>query len=136
MHVERFGRTETVVARAFRQQPVGVIDVGLHAFGLPVGAIRAFLFQPHAFVPMQPHPAQILEDGLFGFGRRTLPIGVFDAEDEGAVLPARQQPVEERGARVADVQVTGWGRGEANAHLPMVSSASASESQSVTEDRK
>ena len=35
-------------------------------------------------------------------------VGVFDAEDEGAAVPPRVQPVEERGARAADVQVARW----------------------------
>ena len=40
-------------------------------------------------------------------GRRPLEIGVLDAQDEDAAVPSREQPVEERRARAADVQVAG-----------------------------
>jgi hypothetical protein len=41
-----------------------------------------------------------------------LGVGVLDAEDQRAVVAAREQPVEEGGAGVADVAAvrSGWGR--------------------------
>src|SRR5205823_1276787 len=38
---------------------------------------------------------------------RALDVGVLDAEDERAARLARPQPVEQRGARAADVEVAG-----------------------------
>ena len=96
------------------QQPPGVIGIGLHAFGLAVGAKRAPDFHP--FVPLQSHPPQILEDGLLGFAGGSLKVGILDAEDEGALLTASEQPVEERRAGVANVQVTGGGWSETQTH--------------------
>ncbi len=69
-----------------------------------------------ALVPLQAKPAKVLEDGQLRFARRTLGVGVLDAEDERPVVPARKEPVEQRRARVADVQVAGWGWGETDSH--------------------
>ena len=51
-----------------------------------------------------------------GLARGALEVGVLDAQDERAALPAREQPVEERRARVADVQLPGRARSEAESH--------------------
>ena len=48
--------------------------------------------------------------------RRALEVGVLDAQHEGAAVAARGQPVEQRGPRVADVQVSGGAGREAQAH--------------------
>ena len=50
-----------------------------------------------------------------GLARRALDVGVLDAEDERAARAAREQPVEQRRARVADVQLPGRAGGEADA---------------------
>ena len=59
------------------------------------------------FVPAQPEPAQAVEDAGDHVGRGSLDVGVFDAEQERAVVAARIEPVEERRARAADVQIAG-----------------------------
>ena len=46
---------------------------------------------------------------LLRFARRSLDVGVLDAQDERAALAAREQPVEQRRARIADMEVTGRG---------------------------
>ena len=43
-----------------------------------------------------------------------LGVGVFDAEDERAAVPPREEPVEERRPRPADVQVAGRRRRKAH----------------------
>ena len=48
--------------------------------------------------------------------RRALAVGILDAQDEGAAMVARQQPVEQGRARIADVQVAGRAGSEANPH--------------------
>ena len=48
-------------------------------------------------------------------GRRSLDVGVLDAQDEHAAVASGKQPVEERGASAADVEVAGGRRSEANA---------------------
>jgi hypothetical protein len=114
MRLQRFGGAKAVIALALSQQPVRVIDVRLHALGLTVRPVVAPGVD--AFVPLQPHPAQVVQDRLLGFAGRSLEIGVLDAQDEGALLAARQQPVEQCRPGVADVQMAGGRRGETDAH--------------------
>ena len=78
------------------------------------GAVRAADLD--AFVPLQSHPAQIVENRLFGRARRAFEVGVLDAQDERAALPARQQPVKQRGSGVTDVQMAGGRWRETNSH--------------------
>jgi hypothetical protein len=46
---------------------------------------------------------------------RARAIGVLDAQDEAPAVVAREEPVEQRGAGAADVQVAGRARREAHA---------------------
>ena len=68
-----------------------------------------------ALVPIDPQPAQAIEDAGDHLGLRALDVGVFDAQDERAAVTAGIQPVEESGARAADMQVAGGRRGEPEA---------------------
>ena len=68
------------------------------------------------FVPVEAEPAKIFEDAGFGLAGGSLRIGVLDAQDERAVLAVRKQPVEQRGPRVADVQLTGRAGSKADSH--------------------
>src|SRR5258705_6866154 len=87
----------------------------MKAVGLAVRTAGTADIRP--LVPLQPKPAQILEDALLEFLLGPLRIGVLDAQDERAVVAAREQPVEQRGARVADVQLAGGAWREADSHL-------------------
>ena len=64
---------------------------------------------------MDAEPAEAVEDRLQRLGAVALGVGVVDAQDELAAVPAREQPVEQGGADAADVQVAGRARGEAGA---------------------
>ena len=64
----------------------------------------------------QSQPAEVLEDAGLRLRGRSLGVGVLDAQDERAVVAARQQPVEERRAGVADVELTGRTRCKSNSH--------------------
>ena len=77
---------------------------------LPIGTVGAA--NVRALVPLETEPAQILENAVFGLARRPLAVGIFDAQDERAVLAVGEQPVEERRAGIADVQVPGRARCE------------------------
>src|SRR6185369_6790311 len=57
------------------------------------------------------------DDGGLRLARGSLDVGVFDAEDESAVLSAGEQPVEQRGARVADVELPGGAGCETDSQL-------------------
>ena len=67
-------------------------------------------------VRVQAEPVHAVQDHLHGFGRRTLAVGVLDAQDEYAAVAARVQPAEQRRAHAADVQQAGRARGESGAY--------------------
>ena len=68
-----------------------------------------------SLVPVEPQPAQAVDDARHHVPRRALGVGVFDAEHERAAVPAGEQPVEERRARAADVEIAGGRRRKTNA---------------------
>jgi len=101
----RFGRfallvelglgTETSICFAGVEQ---AMDVGAMAL-----EVRALVYD--LFVPVQAEPLESLEDragARFGAARF---IGVFDAKQELAAVMFDEQPVEERSASAADVEV-------------------------------
>src|SRR5687767_10524588 len=88
--------------------------VNVQALGLAIGPVIAAGL--HALAPVETHPAQILEDPALRVARRALEVGVLDANDKRPSLAARKQPVEERRAGVADVQLTGGTGSEADSH--------------------
>src|SRR5439155_7275839 len=92
---------------------VGQRTIAIQAFGLKVRPVWSADVGP--FVPVQPEPPQAVENAFDHLGRRAFDVGVFDTEDERAAMPAREEPVEERGARAADVQIAGWRGGESYA---------------------
>jgi hypothetical protein len=56
-----------------------------------------------AFIGRDTQPVQAIEDFLLSACYKTLLVGVFDAQDKIAAMLAGEHPVEERGARSADV---------------------------------
>ncbi len=95
----RVGGGEVAIGKALGEDGFGLLAVQGEAFGLLV-----------LFVPVEAQPAQALEDGLdAGFGV-ALDIGVVEAQDHGSVVVAGIEPIEDKGARAADVQEAG-GRG-------------------------
>src|SRR5262249_582967 len=67
------------------------------------------------FIPVEAEPSHPFENALDHFVRRALGVGVLDAQDEDAAVTPREEPVEERRSRAADVKITGRGRSESNA---------------------
>src|SRR5437588_11869241 len=68
-----------------------------------------------AFVPLQLEPSQpFINRGCRFLGVPCL-IGIFNTEDKGAAVMSGEEPVKERRARPADVQVTRGGGCEPNA---------------------
>ena len=66
-------------------------------------------------IPVEPQPAQTLHDARDHLPRRSLGVGVFDAQDEGAAMAAGVEPVEQRRAGAADVEIAGRRRRETDA---------------------
>src|SRR5262249_2530014 len=69
----------------------------------------------HLLLPLQAQPAQVFLDAGGELGHTAVAIGVVEAEDEGAALLAREQPVGERNVDVADMQPTRRARRKADA---------------------
>ncbi len=68
-------------------------------------------------VPRQAEPGQAVEDGVDGRRRGARAVGVLDAQQVLAAVVAGEQPVEQGGARAADMQVAGRRGGEAGNDL-------------------
>ena len=95
-------RAVLFVGLALVEELLRVFFIKVHTLRLAVRPVISALVG--ALVPIQPHPAHAVEDALFVFFCRTLQVGILDAKHEGAASPAREQPVEERGVRSADVE--------------------------------
>jgi hypothetical protein len=114
VRVELLRRTEAEIRMAAVQQFIRVGRVEVKPFGLAIRPVQAADVGP--LVPVEAEPPQILENAGFRLARRALGVGVLDAENERAVLAVRKQPVEQRRARVAHMEVAGGAGGETNSH--------------------
>src|SRR5438105_2482589 len=70
-----------------------------------------------ARVPVDAEPAQVRHERGGVRLETALAVGVLDAQQETPPGAARQQQVEQRGARVSQVQLAGGTRGEAGDRL-------------------
>ena len=113
LRFQLFRRAVAVVRAALRDEARRHRAIAIEPLGLKVRTVRAADLR--ALVPVETEPAQAVENALDHVRRRALDVGVLDAQDEDAAVPAREEPVEERGAGAADVQVAGGRRSEADA---------------------
>ncbi len=62
-------------------------------------------------VPVETEPAEAIESILFELGGAAGHVGVVDADDEDPIVMAGEQPVEQGGTGVPDVEQPGrrWG---------------------------
>ena len=108
--VQLLRRAVAVVGVAVGHQALGVLAIEVVALRLAVGR------RPRRpLVPVEAEPAQARRGSRRPPRRWSAAIGVLDAEDEGAPVVARAEPVEERRAGATDVEVSGGAGGEANA---------------------
>lgn len=68
-------------------------------------------------VPLDAQPLEVGEHSLLALPRRPRRVRVLHAQDHLAAHVLGEQPVEQRSARAADVQVAGGGGRKAHAHL-------------------
>ena len=108
------GRAEAAVGLALGQQLLGVLGINLQPLGL---AIRANVAFSRTFVPVQPQPAQILDQLGLVAPLGAFHVGVFNAQQKLAAGAPRKEPVVERCAGVAHMQQAGGRRSEANAWM-------------------
>ena len=106
-------RAVAVVRVAVSHQAVGRGLVAVEPLGLEIRPVRSADIR--ALVPLEPQPAQALENSADHLRRRPLEVGVFDAQHERAAVPPGEEIVEKRGTRAADVQVAGRRRRESDA---------------------
>ena len=95
------------------EQSVGGPAIALGPLRLEVGAERPADLGP--FVPVDPDPAEAVEDLPDGILDVPLLVGVVDPQDELAAVMAGQQPVEQGRPHPADVQKAGRAGGESRA---------------------
>ena len=112
--LEQLRRAETLIRMPAGHQLHGMRAIDMQALGLTVRTTLAT--NVHALGPLEAEPMQVVDHAALGFARGALEVGVLDSQDERATLPAREQPVEERRARVADVQLPGRARSETESH--------------------
>ena len=95
----RCGRSMPIVALRLKIRPVR-----------PVNA--------RAFVPIQSEPVQPVEDAGHHLGRRSLGVGILDAQYEHAAVATGVEPVEEGGTCASNVEVAGgrWGKSHSDGH--------------------
>ena len=101
-----FGSAEAVVGVAVGQEPVSRGAVPFEAFGLEIRGVRSSSFR--SLVPVDPEPAEPVENAGHHVGGGPLDIRILNPQDEHPVVAAGKQPIEEGRAGTADVQVAGW----------------------------
>src|SRR5215469_1505773 len=113
LELQLFLSAEAQVRLSLIQQAVGMLAINGEALGLAIGTEGAA--HVRAFVPVETQPLQIGDQLIFEAGFAAVDVRVFDAEHHGPTLLAREKPIEESGAGVADVKVAGRGWSEADA---------------------
>ncbi|MNS72365.1 hypothetical protein D3C72_1057730 [compost metagenome] len=78
--VQLFGGAEAREGMAHFDQLLAILLVNVAALALTVRTVRAADIR--AFAPVDPEPAQGVENLLFGLAGRTQLVGVFDPQDE------------------------------------------------------
>src|SRR5262249_21728328 len=96
------------------QQAIGRGAVEIDALALAIGTRRAADVRP--LVPFEAEPAEVVEHAALALGGGALNVRVVAAHHERAVIPAGEQPVEQRRPRAADVQPARRARREADTH--------------------
>ena len=88
--------------------------IGLQFFDYDVVAVIA-VFLVEAVIPSQAHPDHSVFHRLFVFQRRAFGVGVIHAQKKVPFVRAAKKPRDDGGARIADMEVAGGGRGETDA---------------------
>ena len=95
-----------------RDQALRHRSVLLDPLRLKVRLVWAARIRP--LVPIKPEPSQAIDDAGHHFPRRSFGVGILDAQHKRAPLLTREEPIEQRRPRAADVEIAGWRGGEAD----------------------
>ena len=93
-----------LVGVAAREELVDDLEMALHVLRLVEDLL----------VPVEAKPLHAVEEDLDRLGRRPLEVGVLDAEQELPARVAREKPVVDGGADVADMHLSRRRRGESD----------------------
>jgi hypothetical protein len=115
--VKTLGRTETDVRGAGVEKLLRVLRVDRQTFRLDIRPDVSDLRdgsadEPRPFVGQQIHALKYFEKLLDGSGNEALAIGIFDTKEVLSRPLSRKQIIVQRRAKSADVEETGWRRGE------------------------
>ena len=91
-----------VIGRALGQQAVDIFPIEAQPLGLVV----------RAFVPLEAQPVHGIQNFFDKLCFGTFLIGIFDAQDKGAVKMAGDEPVEQGGMGAAQMQRARGARGK------------------------
>ena len=103
--LDLLGRGERLVRLPGVEQSLDHIGVDVAALRLPVGAVGSADLGP--LIPVQPQPAQRIQQSQIAVLAVPLRIGVLDPEHERPAGVSRVCPVEQGGANQPDVRRTG-----------------------------
>ncbi|MNF43332.1 hypothetical protein D3C84_244100 [compost metagenome] len=109
--VQLFGGAEAREGMTELHKLLAILLINIAALALTVRTVRAA--DVRAFAPVDPQPAQGVEDLLFGLAGRTQLVGILDAQDELTAVLAGEAQVEQGDVGGADVRVAGGRRRDA-----------------------
>src|SRR5581483_1746611 len=101
--VQFFWSLVGAVRPAVVHQPLRPLLVNVQPLALDVRSVGAADVRP--FVPLQAQPVQPIQNTAERFLAGALLIGILDAQDELTTVTVGKQPVEQCGARAADVHI-------------------------------
>src|SRR5947209_10722208 len=97
--LQLFRAAKAKVCLVFLEQALGITMVEAHAIALAVGSECSANIR--AFIPVDPQPAQVLQQLSFKTRLAALYIGVLDAQNMRTFLLASEEPIEQGSARIA-----------------------------------
>jgi len=100
-----FGAAKTKIGFALAEKFLRLLLIDFKTVGLAIRTVASANIG--AFIPVNSQPLQVFEDLRFIPRLAALHVGVFDAQNHRAILLPGEQPVEQRGARVAHVEMSG-----------------------------
>ncbi len=113
LFLEQVRRAVALVRGPAGEQLLGGRPMAFESLRLKIRRVRPS--DSWTFVPVESQPPHRLEDARHHLVRGSFRVCVFDAKDESAAVPAREEPVEQRCASAADVKISCGRRRESNA---------------------
>ena len=102
------------IGAALGDEAVRHVAIAIEPLGLKVRSVRSA--DQRAFVPVEAEPAQAVENAFDHRRGRPFGVGILNSQHEGAAMAPCEEPIEQRRAGAADVEVAGRRRSEADAN--------------------